>query len=371
MKILVISHSAVVGLYRDKFHVLARSGCDLHLALPAGWPEGGRWVQAPQPGREKGARLHVLAGRFLGRVGGFHLPGLGRLIKEIKPGIIHVEEEPYSLVCWQAFHYARRLNVPMIFFTWENILRKYKIPLDWIYNHNLSRVGWALAGNREAEQVLRSRGYKGPCTVIPQYGVDPEKFRPRPEIKKIPRPAYTIGYFGRLLEEKGLSTLIRAVARLDFPGRLIIAGCGEYEKQLKLQIKSLAPRIQVEFLGVRDNAQMPQALNQLDVLVLPSETRAQWKEQFGRILVEAMACEIPVIGSDSGEIPHVIGEAGLIFPEGDEKQLAESIIKLHANPVRADELARRGRQRVIDKFTTECIARQTLEVYRQILGRRE
>ncbi|MCK5219211.1 glycosyltransferase [bacterium] len=369
MKILVISHSAVVGLYREKFHVLAGSGCDLHLALPASWPEGGRWVQAPRPGREKGARLHVLAGRFLGRVGGFHLPGLGRLIKEIKPEIIHVEEEPYSLVCWQAFYHARCRNVPILFFTWENILRKYKIPLDWIYKHSLSQANWVLAGNCEAENVLRGRGYKGPCAVIPQYGVDPEKFRPRPEISKIKKPAYTIGYFGRLREEKGLYTLVHAVARLDFPSRLIIAGCGEYEKRLKQQIKSLNPRIQVEFLGVRDNDQMPWALNQLEVLVLPSETRAQWKEQFGRILIEAMACEIPVIGSDSGEIPHVIGEAGMIFPEGNVRQLAECITKLHAAPARARKLARCGRQRVIDKFTTDCIARQTLEVYRKILER--
>ena len=60
----------------------------------------------------------------------------------------------------------------------------------------------------------------------------------------------------------------------------------------------------------------------MDVSVLPSLTRPNWKEQFGRTLAEAMSCETPVIGSDSGEIPHVIGDAGLIFKEGDAQALA-------------------------------------------------
>ena len=69
------------------------------------------------------------------------------------------------------------------------------------------------------------------------------------------------------------------------------------------------------------STEVPAVLRALDVLVLPSLTTPSWKEQFGRVLQEAMACAIPVVGSDSGEIPHVIGDAGLVTPEGDAAAL--------------------------------------------------
>ena len=54
-------------------------------------------------------------------------------------------------------------------------------------------------------------------------------------------------------------------------------------------------------------------MRKLHALVLPSRTTPRWKEQFGRVLIEAMACGVPPVGSDSGEIPHVIDDAGLVF----------------------------------------------------------
>jgi glycosyltransferase involved in cell wall biosynthesis len=79
-----------------------------------------------------------------------------------------------------------------------------------------------------------------------------------------------------------------------------------------------------------------------------------------------MACEVPVIGSDSGEIPHVVGDAGLIFPEGDDEALADRIEQIARNPSFADQLIQRGLERV-KEFTWETIADRTYEAYQEVL----
>jgi glycosyltransferase involved in cell wall biosynthesis len=368
MKVLVVSHSAVVAMYREKFHALARLGCEIHLVVPPGWPEGGRCIVAPASGEENGITIHRLPARWVGKVGGYHLQGLSTVIGETKPDIIHVDEEPYAMVTWQTLRLAKRKKIPCVFFTWENILRTYKIPLRWIDRWVLRHAAWAIAGNQEAVSVLSQRGYAKKHAVIPQYGVNPETFRPY-TVMNVVKPVYTIGFFGRLCEEKGILTLLRAVAELNFSWRLIITGNGPKEEELKQQVKTMGFEKQVVFHAAVPNQAMPKALQQLDVLVLPSQTQADWKEQFGRVLIEAMACEIPVIGSNSGEIPNVIGEAGLIFPEKDWKTLAEQITMLHADFYAAGVVGQKGRQRVLEYFTTERIVEQIYYVYNQLLGR--
>jgi len=367
MKVLAISHSAVVPTYRAKFHALARLGCELHLVLPAAWPEGGRHVAAPSPGAEAGIALHVLPVRLAGHVGGFGLPGLGALIRGVRPELLHVEEEPRSVACWQALREAWRLGVPALFFTWENIRRRYRPPLNTLLRVNLGRAAWGFAGNHEAEQILRAQGFTGPINVIPQYGVEVDRFRLLPDARRTKTgKVFTIGYFGRLLEEKGISTLLHACSRLTFPFQLVLTGNGPYQQELRRQVRALQLSDQVRFQAALEHDQMPAALNGLDALVLPSETRPTWKEQFGRVLIEAMACEIPVVGSNSGEIPNVIGPGGLVFPEGDAEALAEILRRLRNDAALAKAQARRGRERVLAEFTTDRIVRRTFEVYQRM-----
>jgi glycosyltransferase involved in cell wall biosynthesis len=113
---------------------------------------------------------------------------------------------------------------------------------------------------------------------------------------------------------------------------------------------------------------MPAYLGQLDILVLPSRTSANWKEQFGRILVEAMACEVTVIGSDSGEIPNVIGEAGLIFAEDNVEELYNHLLTLLKDDILRRRLGRLGRERVLNHYTQEQIAAKTVDVYREMMA---
>ena len=114
---------------------------------------------------------------------------------------------------------------------------------------------------------------------------------------------------------------------------------------------------------------MPAFYQQLDVFVLPSRTIPSWKEQFGRVLIESMATEVAVIGSNSGEIPNVIGDAGVIFPEDDVSALCAHLQRCHDDRAYCAELGKRGRQRVLSTYTMKQIARQTVDVYEALLKR--
>jgi glycosyltransferase involved in cell wall biosynthesis len=367
MKVCVVSHSAVVDAYREKFHALAGAEprWNFRLALPAHWPEGNRTVTAPASGTEHGVGVKVFPVRWSGKVGGFFLPGLAPWLRAERPDILHLEEEPYALAGWQAVR-ALLPGARVVFFTWENIFRTYKPPLRWIDRWMLKRADWALAGNHEAADVLRQRGFGKSITVLPQYGVNPAVFAPAAHARG---GTFTLGYMGRLLEEKGIHTLLAAAACLTFPFRLIITGEGDRGESLRAQAARLGLQAKVTFRSAVPHAGMPAAYRELDALVLPSETRPAWKEQFGRVLTEAMACGVPVVGSDSGEIPHVIGDAGLVFPEGDAAALAERLTRLHASADLRRDLAARGRERVLANFTTAQVAQKTLAVYRQLAGK--
>ena len=132
--------------------------------------------------------------------------------------------------------------------------------------------------------------------------------------------------------------------------------------------KGLGIADRVEFTSQRPSDEIPAVYHSLDVLVLPSRRTARWQEQFGRVLTEAMACAVAVIGAESGAIPGVIGGAGLLFPEGDVAALTEQLRRLRADERWRAELGERGRQRVAEHFTQEIVARKLVAVYRELLG---
>jgi len=147
-----------------------------------------------------------------------------------------------------------------------------------------------------------------------------------------------------------------------------LAGSGPDQPRLAELAQRLQIAERVRFLPWMLSAQIADYYRSLDVLVLPSRSRSNWKEQFGRVLVDAMACGVPVIGSTCGEIPNVVGDAGLVFPEGDAAALRDRLRAVQNDPSLRRNLARRGRQRVLDRFTQEQIARQTYAVYCEVMS---
>jgi len=106
----------------------------------------------------------------------------------------------------------------------------------------------------------------------------------------------------------------------------------------------------------------------MDMLCAPSQTLARWREQFGRMLIEAFACGIPVVASDSGEIPHVVGDAGVIVGERHEAGWVEAITRLAEDEILREELAMRGRRRALALFDWPVVARRHSAFFQQVSG---
>ena len=362
----MISKACVVGAYQTKLEEIAtHPDIDLTVVVPPLWREGRHELRLERA-HATAYRLVVAPVAFNGH---FHLhfyPTLPSILRQSRPTLCHIDEEPYNLATYLAVRAARRLGARTLFFTWQNLRRRYPPPFRWMESYVYRNADGAIAGSQGAADVLRSKGYIGPLRVIPQFGVDPTVFHPvsRPDQEG----TLSVGYAGRLVREKGLDTLVEALASLPGSWKLVLCGVGPMRDELVARFSALGLAERVTYNGQVPSKDMPKYLAMMDVLVLPSLTRSNWKEQFGRVLIEAMSCEVPVIGSDSGEIPHVVGDGGLVFPEGDAEALRGLLVMLRAEPARRRELGVRGRKRVLANYTQAQIAARTVAFYREVCG---
>ena len=369
MRVLMISKALVAGTSQRKLEELAKCpGVDLTLVTPQYWRSDDGSKQVLERLYTGGYHMVVTP---MAMNGNFHLhyySGLRKIMREVRPEIVHIDEEPYNFATFHAMYLAQRQKARALFFTWQNLLRNYPPPFRQMELYNYRHASVALAGNRDAAEILRRKGYSGPIHIIPQFGFDTEIYKrsePRPP-RAVDAP-FTLGFLGRLKEEKGLPLLIEALAGLPEYCRVEFIGNGPMKSTLEEQAARLGVSERVTFKNGVPTFEVPGALQKIDALVLPSLTRSNWKEQFGRVLAEAMACETPVIGSSCGEIPYVIDDAGLVFQEGNVQELIACVRRLLDDPQLYATLAKKGRQRVLENYTQERIAQQTYEVYKEML----
>ncbi len=365
MRVVLLSKALVVGAYQRKAEEIARLGVDLTVFTPPAWRDR-RGEQVAERIYTAGYELRAIPLHFNGNFHLHYYPTLFRELQRLRPDIVHLDEEPYNAATWLGVRAAQRLGAATTFFAWQNIQRRYPPPFRWFEQAVYAASPQAIAGNRDAAEVLRRKGYTGQITILPQFGVDPALFSPteQPETGA----ALRIGYAGGLLPEKGVDLLLRACVALRGEWRLAIAGGGAEEAILRGMAEELGIPAQVEWVSRIPSDRMADFYRGLDVLVLPSRTLPNWKEQFGRVLIEAMACGVAVVGSDSGEIPHVIGDAGLVFPEEDVVALTGHLQRLLDDRAEAKRLGEAGRARVLARFTMAHIAAETVAVYRKLLA---
>ena len=362
----MVSKACLVGAYQTKLEAIAQfDDVDLTVVVPPVWRDPAGDVHL-ELSHTSGYELLVDPIKLNGRFHLHYYPQLKKRLETVRPDILHMDEEPYNLATWLAVRQARAVGAKSLFFSWQNIYHKYPFPFSTLEKQVLSGIDFAIMGNEASVQVWREKGYRGPCEVIPQFGVRPDLFRPPDE--KGGTAGFVIGSAGRrLVPEKGVDLLLKAAAKLPGDWRLRIAGEGPERAKLDQLAADLAIQARVNFDGVIPSDQMPAYLGQLDVLVLPSRSLPNWMEQFGRVLVEAMACEVVVVGSDSGEIPNVIGSAGLVFPEDDVEALYGCLLSLLQDEEKRSDLSQAGRNRVLAHYTQEQVAANTVNVYRKMM----
>lgn len=388
MRILVASHTYIVDINRQKLRALTtlESGIEVTVVVPRRWQPGGVQNKIIETKFIKEDSFQVVPiSNFSKNNQGLLTFGVDLigLLRQFRPHIIQVEQGSRSLAYAQLITLNKilKLRAKNVFFTWWNLPYNLKPPISWLEAYNLHHTDGIIAGNQEGAEILRQRGYKGLIKVMPQLGVDEELFRPQPqpELRNklgINSNDFIVGYVGRFVEEKGLLTLAKALALLrKQPWKWLLLGRGTLQQTLTdwAEKEGLAERlIWVESVP---HEQVYKYINLMNVLVLPSQTSTKfktmtavgWKEQFGHVLIEAMACRVPVIGSDSGEIPNVIKDAGLIFPEGNAEALRDCLMRVMAEPELAKSLAERGRKRALAIYTNKALARQLLDFYKQLI----
>jgi glycosyltransferase involved in cell wall biosynthesis len=359
--VTVLSFAMTAGSTAGQAAQLARR-CELTILRPARWP----WYANEPRLAVEGAQVIDLPVSFPGHHH-FHLyRGLSSALRRTAPDLLYIDQEPWTVSSAHAAYLAARIPCPVVGFTWQNIMKRYPPPFPALERSVHRRATMIIAGNEDAAEVLRRRGYRGLVRVIPQFGVDLDLFRPgsptRAELG-LPPDGVAIGFIGRLVAEKGIDTAIRAIAGVP-EARLVLVGVGPLENALRALADELAVADRIHFLGGYPSDKVSTVLRGLDGLILPSRTTRRWKEQFGRVLIEAMAAEVPVIGSNSAEIPNVIGAAGLVFEEGSVEDCARAIRGL-LNPDARRGLAVRGADRVRACYDQAIIAQRFWEAWRQ------
>ena len=365
LRVLSVSHSAVrAGAARLRYEGLADDpALDLTLVVPRVWHEHGQ-VRAELAEASR-TRLKVeISPARLTRGGPakwylHHYPRLGRLIGVIRPDVIHLWEEPWSVVALQAARLRDRLapGAALVLETDQNIHRRLPPGFEQIRRFTLARTDLLIARGDEALAVSRRSGFRGAHEFV-EYGIDTATFQPTdvsPGPRGQDRP-FRIGYVGRLVPEKGLMDVIEALHRCARPIDFELLGDGPERARLVARAAELGLAGRVRLIASRDAAGVAAFMSSLDALVLMSRTTRTWKEQFGRVIMEAHACGVPVIGSSSGSIPKVVGSGGWIVPEGDSGTLATLLDRLAGAPEEAARAGQSALQSVRRRFSFAIVS---------------
>lgn len=368
MRLLAVSHPSVVDVNQRLYRSLEAMGHDVTLVVPA------RWRHEYSPALIRPTRLAGFAGEIIelkvanpGSVPfHVHLARASAVIARARPDVVYLEAESYSLVSFQWSLASSRRDVPMAFYAAQNIARHYPLPSRLLEAAVWRRSRAAAAISGEAVDALRQRGYRGDARVVP-LSVEMEAFRPISRSTTLARELglrrQVIGFMGRLTEEKGVRVLLQAYRSLPAAGdvSLLLIGSGP----LAAECRATPGAVVVEGVAHLD---VPRYIALFDVLAIPSLTTPHWKDQFGRVAIEAMAGEVPVVGSASGYIPELLQRTGggTVVPEGDAAALAAELGRLLADSRERESLGRRGREGVARVYSNEVAARAMSDLLAEV-----
>jgi glycosyltransferase involved in cell wall biosynthesis len=377
LRILTIGHSYCVAMNRALVREVGRDReLEITVAAPSYFHGDLRpIVLEPEPPGSP-LRLVPLATRFSRFIHVFRYDdsALKSLIRNGGFDVVHAWEEPYIFAGYQIARALKNSPARFCFRTAQSYVKRYPPPFNHFERTVLNRAqGW-IAGASLVYQAMLEKGFPKETGRILNLAVDLAEFQPMsavarsPVLQELALEPPVIGFVGRLTRAKGLDVLLQAMDKVggSRPWSLLLLGSGEYQDKVQEWAagNGWSARVQVKLVK---HSEVPRYLGAMDFMVAPSQTMKNWREQFGRMIIEAFACGVPVIGSDSGEIPFVIGDAGRVVAEGDVAGWAEAIGQLLDSPEKRDELKSRALARA-PRYSTATIAQQYREYYRWLAG---
>jgi glycosyltransferase involved in cell wall biosynthesis len=385
MKICIAGY----GYVRESFFNVFRhfpDGQDLVFFLPQKWLAKGGKVTFYPP-KEKGV--------FRGRAYFYHshYPIIGGLFKGLMPGlplflfkhrdteVVYAPSEPILLTTLFNGFWVKLFGMKHIIFTWENmpyedkfkglnlLIRKFIIRLNMFFTDGV------VCGNKKAEEIIKKYTNKK-TAVIPLSGVDADFFKRERGIKK--------GFQGKSFEGKIVFLFVGAIGKRkgihhiigSFPeilkaipnAYLIIAGSGEYEKEIDDLVDDLGIRDSITRIPWVGHADLKNLLNISDVFLYPSFSFGGWEEQFGYSMAEASSMELPVISTKSGSIQDVVidGQTGFLVTPDDQEELRGAMIGLAGDKNLREKLGSAGRLFIQREYSNKEVARKFYNFFNSI-----
>lgn len=355
MRLLRVYHAGRLNAQQGRERALVKLGHEVHLVVPSEWPGEGAVECAD------GVHLHQVRVTRTGDVNRHRFArgqAVNELIRSVAPDVLDIQEEPFSAVVRQLRPAMEAF--PTVMYSAQNIDKRFPPPYAWYERAAFSRVRLFYPCSRQAASVLRGKGFRGPIEILP-LGYDPAAFHPAPlEHSRSLR----IAYAGRLVPEKGVEDLLRAVAACANPAWTVeVFGDGPSRPGLERLASQAGIAGQVRFRGNVSDSCLAAELRRTHVLVAPSKQSATWAEQFGRVLIEGAASGCAVIAYASGAIPDVAQPfAASLVAEGDVLALASALVRI-AESANAWSAARAASLAATQQFTWHHIALASMKLY--------
>lgn len=350
---------------RAKLRALAGLGVSLTVAVPDRWTTSEGLVQTAGAGDDAGVHLVPIPVRGPttdpDRLE-WNAKALRRLLFDLKPDLIHVEEEPWSQPAALGLRMARRLGIPGVLSTAESLPRSYTVGQRFRRERSLRQAAGVIGSNNLALALAIKRRPTVPHLSLPHLGVTPPTMSPR-----VPHPGLAIGFVGRLVPERGLDLLFRACVGLAGKWTLTVVGTGPSQEELEGLAQRLGISARISWVGALPQAGMDEMWPRLDCLVLPSRTTQRWVMTVGRAALHAMAHGVAVVGTDSGALRELVGNGGRIVPEEDVPSLTAALQELYSDRSLCERLGAAGRRRVLEEFSDSAIAGKVLAFWRTLI----
>jgi glycosyltransferase involved in cell wall biosynthesis len=293
--------------------------------------------------------------------------GLRAAMRDVRPDVLHITGDPWTPTAEAGAAAARALRIPYVLVGMSSRGEPHSLTGRW-QAERIRRDAAALGGiSRPAlDHLLRSAMADDarPRAVLPAGGVAIPALPPSRAV----RDTVTFGLVGRLVPERGADLLLEALNTAYGSWRLVIAGTGPAHEAIEQQAQRLGLAARLQWLGVVPRDQLAAIWPQIDVLVAPSRSTADWVEPTGQAVLEAMAHGVAPIVSRCGALPDVVGDAGLIIDEGDVPALSRAVQGFVEDPVRCVTLGGEARERVLERFTDAAAAIRMFELWQRVAG---
>lgn len=370
MKVVVVGYPLLGERQWNLCTVFERKGVETHVITPPEWPS---IPEGDHPSESTPFEWHTHRTLFAGYMMRYVIPASVTEIRRLDPDVVLTHAEPWSVTAMYTQICCELAGIPHVVFTWENLERVPRSSLQRLFESiTLGRIDGIIAGSAAAEDRVRTRGFTGSVTIAPETGVDTEMFAPTEPPEELYRcfgiqpDRPLVVYAGRLAEEKGLETLLdtfEPVRAVHPEVQYLLLGGGEMADKLETSVHHRGLDDVSLVTDKQPYHRMPQIHSMASVFAYPSQTTEGWAEQFGYSVAEAMSCGVPVVTTNCGSLPYVVGDAGIVCPEGDVESLASAIRDLLGDDARREQMGRQARERVVEQFGLETVAETHLDAF--------